>query len=163
MRSAIILAAGKGTRMKSSLVKPMHKVLDKPMVEHIIDNLKKANVDRIVTVVGYDADAVTSYLKDRCEFATQTELNGSGSAVRSAKQLEGFGGYTLVVNGDGPLVQPETFEMMFEEVEGCGALVLSSILEDGAHYGRKTGSHRSDIRDRRRRNAGSGRLHRFHI
>ena len=136
MRSAIILAAGKGTRMKSNLVKPMHKVLDKPMVEHIVCNLKKANVDRIVTVVGYGAETVTTYLKDKCEFAVQAELNGSGGAVRSVTQLNNEDGYTLVVNGDGPLVQPETFEMMFKEVEGCGALVLSSILPEGLHYGR---------------------------
>ncbi len=136
MRSAIVLAAGKGTRMKSTLVKPMHKVLDLPMVEHIVNNLKKANTDRIVVIVGYDAEAVTSYMEGKCEFATQLEVNGSGSAVKYAKQLEHFGGTTLVVNGDCPLIQPETFEMMYQEAEEAELVVLSAVLEDARHYGR---------------------------
>ena len=109
MRSAIVLAAGKGTRMKSTLVKPMHKVLDKPMVEHIVSNLKKAHAERIVVIVGYDAEAVTTYMNGKCEFATQLEVNGSGSAVKYATQLKDETGTTLVVNGDCPLIQPETF------------------------------------------------------
>ena len=136
MRSAIVLAAGKGTRMKSSLVKPMHKVLDKPMVEHIVNNLKKVNAERIVVVVGYDAEAVTAYMNGQCEFATQLEVNGSGSAVRYASQLSGIGGTTLVVNGDCPLIQPETFEMMYQEAEKSDLVVLSAVLENGQRYGR---------------------------
>ncbi len=136
MRYAIVLAAGKGTRMKSTLVKPMHKVLDKPMVEHIADNLIKTGVDKIVTIVGFGAEAITSYLKDKSEFAVQEVVNGTGSAVKYAKQLEGLEGYTLVVNGDCPLIQSETFEMMFEEVKGCGMAVLSAVLTDAKSYGR---------------------------
>ncbi len=136
MRSAIIMAAGKGTRMKSKLVKPMHKVLDKPMVEHIVDNLHKINVDKVVTIVGYGAEIVKEQLKDKCEYAIQTELSGTGKAVSYASQLADFEGYTLVINGDCPLIQPETYQMMFEEVKGCGMVVLSAILEDPKAYGR---------------------------
>ncbi len=136
MSNAIILAAGKGTRMKSELVKPMHKVLDKPMVEYIVSNLKKAGVEKVVTIVGYNAEAITDYLKDQCEFAVQEVVNGTGSAVKYAKQLEGAEGYTLVVNGDCPLIQPETFEMMLKEVEGYGMAVLSAVLDDAKSYGR---------------------------
>ncbi len=136
MRSAIILAAGKGTRMKSELVKPMHCILGKPMVGHIIDNLKKTGVDRIVTVVGFSADAIISRYENECEFALQKEVNGTGSAVRSATQLENEKGYTLVVNGDCPLIQPETFEKMFAEAADVGMAVLSALLPEGKHYGR---------------------------
>ena len=145
MRSAIVLAAGKGTRMKSTLVKPMHKLLDKPMVEHIVNNLKRAGVERVVVVVGYDAEAITSYMQGQCEFATQLEVNGSGSAVRYASQLEGNGGVTLVVNGDCPLIQPETFEMMYREAENAELVVLSSVLEDGARYGRVIRDEKGDF------------------
>jgi len=136
MKSAIIMAAGKGTRMKSNLVKPMHKVLDKPMVSHIIGNLKKADVTRIVTVVGFGAQVVMDSLKGECEFAIQEELNGTGGAVGYAKQLKEEKGYTLVVNGDCPLIQPETFTMMLEEAEGYGMVVLSAVLQDAKSYGR---------------------------
>ena len=136
MRSAIVLAAGKGTRMKSTLVKPMHKVLDKPMVEHIVSNLKKAHAERIVVIVGYDAEAVTTYMNGKCEFATQLEVNGSGSAVKYATQLKDETGTTLVVNGDCPLIQPETFEMMYREAEEAELVVLSAVLDDARHYGR---------------------------
>lgn len=136
MRSAIILAAGKGTRMKSSLVKPMHKVLDKPMVEHIVDNLKKINVDKIVTIIGYKAEDVQKHLQDKTEYGIQAEVNGTGKAVSYAQQLKDIGGYTLVINGDCPLIQPETFAMMFDEVKDCGMVVLSAILDDPKAYGR---------------------------
>lgn len=136
MKSAIILAAGKGTRMKSKLVKPMHKVLDKPMVEHIVDNLHKINVDNIVTVIGYDAESVKQQLKEKCQFAIQEELTGTGKAVTYAKQLKDVDGYTLVINGDCPLIQPTTYEMLFSEVQKCGMVVLSAILDDPKAYGR---------------------------
>lgn len=136
MRSAIILAAGKGTRMKSSLVKPMHKVLDKPMVEHIVDNLKQINVDKIVTIIGYGSEAITAYLKDKSEYAIQEELNGTGKAVSYATQLEDLDGQTLVINGDCPLIQPETFQMMFEQLQDAKMVVLSAVLDDPKAYGR---------------------------
>ncbi|MEA5026915.1 MAG: bifunctional UDP-N-acetylglucosamine diphosphorylase/glucosamine-1-phosphate N-acetyltransferase GlmU [Erysipelotrichaceae bacterium] len=136
MRSAIILAAGKGTRMKSELVKPMHKVLDKPMVEHIVDNLHMIAVDQVVTVIGYGAEAVRQHLQDKCSYAVQEELTGTGKAVTYATQLQELEGYTIVVNGDCPLIQPETYEMMFEAVQDCGMVVLSAIMEDPKAYGR---------------------------
>ena len=71
MRNAIVLAAGKGTRMKSSLSKVMHPVLSKPMIGHVVTNLKKIDVEDIVVVVGHQADQVQAYLKDSVQYATQ--------------------------------------------------------------------------------------------
>ena len=61
MKSAIVMAAGKGTRMKSQITKTMHQVFDKPMIEHVYDNLKKAGVDHIVVVVGHGAEQIQNY------------------------------------------------------------------------------------------------------
>ena len=71
MKSAIVLAAGKGTRMKSALNKVMHPVLNKPMIGHIVDTLKASGVERIVVVVGHGAESVKEYLQDSVEYAIQ--------------------------------------------------------------------------------------------
>ena len=69
---AVVLAAGKGTRMKSSLHKVLHQVSGKSMVDHAVTNLEKIGVEKIVTVIGYEAESVQSELKDRVEYAMQT-------------------------------------------------------------------------------------------
>ena len=104
MTSAIIMAAGKGTRMKSEKAKTMHKVLGKPMVDHIYDTLKKINVDNIVYVVGYGADTIKQHMGDKVSYALQQPQLGSGHAVMQASQLKGVKGKTLIINGDCPLI-----------------------------------------------------------
>ncbi|MEG0289838.1 MAG: bifunctional UDP-N-acetylglucosamine diphosphorylase/glucosamine-1-phosphate N-acetyltransferase GlmU [Erysipelotrichaceae bacterium] len=136
MKSAIILAAGKGTRMKSAFNKVMHPVSNKPMISHIVTNLKKAGVSKIVVVVGYESDSVKELLKDEVSYALQEPQLGTGHAVQQACALEGLGGDTLVLNGDGPLIQPETIQAAFKANEESSMVVLTSILKDGAHYGR---------------------------
>ena len=73
MRSAIVLAAGNGTRMKSTLCKVMHPVMNKPMIGHIVDRLKEAGVSRIVVVVGHGAESVKTYLHDSVEYTLQEQ------------------------------------------------------------------------------------------
>ncbi|MEF9961744.1 MAG: bifunctional UDP-N-acetylglucosamine diphosphorylase/glucosamine-1-phosphate N-acetyltransferase GlmU [Erysipelotrichaceae bacterium] len=136
MKSAIILAAGKGTRMKSAFNKVMHPVSNKPMISHIVTNLKKAGVSKIVVVVGYESDSVKELLQDEVSYALQEPQLGTGHAVQQACALEGLGGDTLVLNGDGPLIQPETIQAAFKANEESSMVVLTSILKDGAHYGR---------------------------
>ena len=82
---AVVLAAGKGTRMKSSLHKVLHQVLGKSMVDHAVTNLEKIGVDKIVTVIGYEAESVRAELQDRVEYAMQTEQLGTGHAVMMTK------------------------------------------------------------------------------
>ena len=91
MKSAIVLAAGKGTRMKSSLCKVMHPVLNKPMIGHIIAALRAAEVDRIIVVVGHGANSVKEYLQDDVEYALQEPQLGTGHAVMQAKALAEWG------------------------------------------------------------------------
>ncbi|WP_297567846.1 bifunctional N-acetylglucosamine-1-phosphate uridyltransferase/glucosamine-1-phosphate acetyltransferase [uncultured Faecalibaculum sp.] len=135
MRSAIILAAGKGTRMKSDSPKVLHPIIDRPMLGYIVDGLKEAGASRIVVVAGYRADEVRKAFPD-LEFAIQEPQLGSGHAAMQATALAGETGLTLVINGDGPCIQPDTLKKLYEAAEGKSLTLLSSVLEDGAHYGR---------------------------
>ena len=136
MKYAIILGAGKGTRMKSELPKVMHQVCHKPMVAHLVDNLKKANASKVVTVVGYKGEIIQDYLGSSSEFAIQEPQLGTGHAVMQVHQLEDLKGQTIVVNGDCPLISPETFEMMYDALQDNAMVVLTAILPDGESYGR---------------------------
>lgn len=136
MKSAIVLAAGKGTRMKSSLNKVMHPVMNKPMIGHIISSLRKCDVDRIVVVVGHGAESVKEYLGDGVEYALQEPQLGTGHAVMQAQSLADVEGDTIVLCGDGPLIQPETIQAAFDANKGYACTVLTSVLDDGARYGR---------------------------
>ena len=135
MRNAIVLAAGKGTRMKSDQSKVMHSIIDRPMLAYIIEALRAVNVERIVVVVGYQAERIKKAFPD-VEFALQEPQLGSGHAVMQATQLENEEGDTIVINGDGPCIQPETLEKLFETNKDASLTLLTSVLEDGAHYGR---------------------------
>lgn len=136
MKSAIVLAAGKGTRMKSTLCKVMHPVSNKPMIGHIVTALKKAGVENIVVIVGHGAESVKEYLKDEVTYAVQEPQLGTGHAVMQAKALEGLDGDTIVLCGDGPCIQSETIEKAFAANEQHALTVLSAQLDDGAKYGR---------------------------
>lgn len=136
MRSAIVLAAGKGTRMKSDKCKVMHEVLHKPMIGHIVESLKKANVERIVVVVGHGAESVKEYLKDGVEYALQEPQLGTGHAAMQAEMLKEEKGDTIILCGDGPCIQSETILKVFEANKEHACTVVTAILEDGARYGR---------------------------
>lgn len=136
MKSAIVLAAGKGTRMKSSKNKVMHEVLGKPMIGHVISRLEKLNVDNIVVVVGHQAEEVETYLQHRATYALQQPQLGTGHAVMQAQSLKDIDGQTLILYGDCPLVQSETMNKLYEVNEGKALTVLTAVLEDPAQYGR---------------------------
>lgn len=135
MRNAIVLAAGKGTRMKSELSKLMHPIIDRPMLAYIIDALRAVNVERIVVVVGYQAESIKEAFPE-LEFALQEPQLGTGHAVMQCTQLADADGDTLIINGDGPCIQPETLEQLYKDNENASLTLLSAVLEDGAHYGR---------------------------
>ena len=86
-RFAVILAAGKGTRMKSKLYKVLHPVLGKPMVEHVVDQLDQIGVSRQIVIVGQGAEAVQDTLGTRVEYAVQEEQLGTGHAVQMAEAV----------------------------------------------------------------------------
>lgn len=136
MKSAIVLAAGKGTRMKSSKNKVMHEVLGKPMIGHVVDRLSSIDVDEVVMVVGHQASAIQDYLKDRVIYAMQEPQHGTGHAVMQATALDGKGGDTLILYGDCPLISIETMKTMFDHNHGKALTVLTAVLDDPAQYGR---------------------------
>ena len=115
-RFAVILAAGKGTRMKSKLYKVLHPVCGKPMVEHVADQALKLSLAKLVTIVGHGAEDVKKQLGDRSEYALQEEQLGTAHAVKQAKSfLAQEKGTTIVICGDTPLLTAETMEAMLSE------------------------------------------------
>lgn len=120
MKKAIILAAGKGTRMKSDLPKVLFPVCGKPIVEYVLEALENAGVEEFVAVVGYRGDLVRETIKPRenLKFAEQKELLGTGHAVMSCREeLEGFDGPVFVIAGDSPMLQSASVERLFAEYE----------------------------------------------
>lgn len=138
-RNAIILAAGKGTRMRSKLYKVLHQVCGKTMVEHVVGQLEKADIENIITIVGFGADKVKEVIGDRTKFALQSQQLGTGHAVMQAKDLlADEDGETVVVSGDTPLFTAETFKKLFEyhEQRHAAVTILTSVAPDPTGYGR---------------------------
>lgn len=138
---AIVLAAGKGTRMKSELPKVLVPVAGRPMVRYVIDSLRKAGVSRIVVVVGYRADLVRAELAQEpgIEFAEQTEQLGTGHAVMVCRgQLADHHGAVLIVAGDSPLLQSESVRKLLENFSSAKAsCVLGTVDKSNpTGYGR---------------------------
>jgi len=136
---AVILAAGQGTRMKSKLYKVLHPVCGKPMVQHVIDNVSKLQVDEIITVVGHGAEKVKSELGEQTLYVLQEQQLGTAHAVLQAAQyLEGKEGTTIVVCGDTPLITSETFEKLLKHhlETKAKATILTAEADDPTGYGR---------------------------
>jgi bifunctional UDP-N-acetylglucosamine pyrophosphorylase/glucosamine-1-phosphate N-acetyltransferase/UDP-N-acetylglucosamine pyrophosphorylase len=138
---AIVLAAGKGTRMRSELPKVLVPVAGRPMVRYVIDAIQAAGVERVVIVVGYRADLVRSELADvsGVEFADQTEQLGTGHAVMMCRaQLAEHRGPAVVVAGDSPMLQANSVATLLAEFDRRqAACLLGTVHRDDPHgYGR---------------------------
>ena len=143
----LILAAGKGTRMKSSLPKPLHPVCGVPMVAHSLRAAQALNPSAICIIVGHEApkvmDEITTHLQAwgisaPVVFAEQKELNGSGGAVRAALPLLTKFETVMILNGDAPLIKAESLQDMYTQflTKQAGASVLSIDIPNPAGYGR---------------------------
>src|SRR5271167_1338123 len=140
--SAIVLAAGEGTRMRSQRPKPLHHLCGRPMVLHVIDAVSQLDVDRVVVVVGHEAEWVIKSLTDRSpeglriEFVEQPEQLGTGDAASVG--LAAFDAAdeedddVLIVPGDAPLLRSEILAaLVHAHVGGGNALtVLTTTLDD---------------------------------
>jgi bifunctional UDP-N-acetylglucosamine pyrophosphorylase / glucosamine-1-phosphate N-acetyltransferase len=136
---AVVLAAGKGTRMKSNRAKVLHTLCGVPMVNYVIEALTSLAPERLIVVVGHQADLVRGVLPGDAEAVLQREQLGTGDAVRVALEaLEGEEGVLLVVNGDGPLISGMTLGELLERHRsaGVGATVLVAELEEPRGLGR---------------------------
>ncbi|KWU12102.1 bifunctional UDP-N-acetylglucosamine diphosphorylase/glucosamine-1-phosphate N-acetyltransferase GlmU [Lactobacillus crispatus] len=135
----VVLAAGKGTRMKSKLYKVLHKVCGKTMVEHVVDAAQGVSPAEIVTIVGTGAGDVEKVLADKSKFAFQEKQLGTGDAVMTAREeLGDKDGATLVVTGDTPLFTTDTFNELFKyhAEKGNAATVLTAEAPNPFGYGR---------------------------
>lgn len=121
-RWAVVMAAGKGTRMKSDLPKVLVPVCARPMIDYVLDSLEEAGIDRVLVVVGYRSELVREILASRpnLTFVEQTEQLGTGHAVMVCRpHLETFTGGVLVVAGDSPMLQAASVTRLFDEFERC--------------------------------------------
>lgn len=133
-RIAVILAAGMGKRMNSTLPKVLCPAHGRPLVDYVLDVLDAIQVHRQIVVVGYRAEDVKVALssRKRVEFALQTEQLGTGHAVMMAKdQLAGHQGPVLVLAGDSPMTQASSLQALFAEYKASqAACVLGTLLKD---------------------------------
>ncbi|MFP4355170.1 MAG: NTP transferase domain-containing protein [Phycisphaerae bacterium] len=140
--TAIILAAGKGTRMESDLPKVLHPVADRPMVEWVMDSCRQAGCDRLIMVVGHKQELVKQAESDNADdvaWVTQEPQLGTGHAVMVCEeQLKDLDGPVLVVAGDGPLIRPETLKELIEthQAKSAAVTLATSVLPDPEAYGR---------------------------
>ena len=140
---AVILAAGKGTRMKSDLSKVLHKIFDKTLLGYVIDSVNKTTlIDESFVIVGHQAEAVEQFVKDNYDNASctlQSPQLGTGHAVSMVcPQLENFDGEVIILCGDTPLVTEETLKGFIEDHRNKNSdlTVMSAIFEDPTNYGR---------------------------
>lgn len=140
MLNVVILAAGLGKRMRSSLPKVLHPIAGKPMLEHVLDSARALHPERIIVVVGHGAEEVQAKFADQNDlrFVLQQPQQGTGHAVMQAvPQLVGEQATdtTIVLYGDVPLVQADTLQSLLEARQQ-GLAVLTEHLTDPSGYGR---------------------------
>jgi bifunctional UDP-N-acetylglucosamine pyrophosphorylase/glucosamine-1-phosphate N-acetyltransferase len=137
--AVIVLAAGMGTRMKSSLPKVMHRVAGRPMVSHLLDTVAALQPSKVAVVIGPDMDGVAKTVSPH-PTVVQADRLGTGHAVAQVRQvLAGFTGTVLILYGDTPLMTVETLTAMMErrrQPEDPAVVVLGFRPADPGHYGR---------------------------
>lgn len=136
---AVIMAAGKSTRMKSSTPKALHRICGKEITRHVIDACVQAEIHRVIVVVGYDAGRVMQGLGTDVEYVSQTEQLGTGHAVMQvAPLLTNPNAAVVVLPGDAPLIRPETLKLLIEnhKSSGAAATLVTTEMDDPGSYGR---------------------------
>ena len=147
---AIILAAGKGTRMQSldpNHSKVSYPILGKPIINYVLDALKPLDFKKEVVVVGFGGEITKQLVEKECDVVWQKEILGTGHAVLQAESLlKDLVGETLIIYGDTPLVSPQTISsiMHIHEKEKNALTVVSAILPDASGYGRMIREEKSN-------------------
>jgi len=137
--TAVLLAAGQGTRMKSSLPKVLHLLCGKPMLWHVLEALKSATTEKPVVVVGYGAEEVTKYLGDTAQTVVQEPQLGTGHAAMQAESLlKGNTDYVIITYADMPLLRGETFQRLVEtqHLNSGPFSLLTVVADDPRGFGR---------------------------
>lgn len=136
--SAVILAAGEGTRMKSKHPKVTHRILGKPMIEHVIDSAIRAGIQDIVVVIGHKAEEVKECIHTNVRYVTQEEQLGTGHAMMCATSCIAGSSTTLVLAGDNPLISEKTLRSLisYHIEHKLSGTILSAEFDDPSGYGR---------------------------
>ncbi|MBU0520436.1 NTP transferase domain-containing protein [bacterium] len=138
--AVLIMAAGKGTRMKSDLPKVLHKLSGRPLIQYVIDIARKINASLIVPIIGHKKDLVIEALShEKVTFAVQEPQLGTGHAIMCAlPEIDEFDGSVLILSGDVPLIKAETLGNLLKHhiSTNAAATVLTAITETPQGYGR---------------------------
>jgi bifunctional UDP-N-acetylglucosamine pyrophosphorylase / glucosamine-1-phosphate N-acetyltransferase len=136
----VILAAGKGTRMKSDMAKVLHQVFFAPMIHHVLTTGEKLHPAKSIVIIGHQREAVMKALAGyNVEFVVQREQLGTGHAVLCAEQAIGNqDGVVMILCGDTPLIKPDTLRSMYQQHLDHSAVctIMTTILADPSNYGR---------------------------
>lgn len=140
-KAAIILAAGRSTRMKTDIPKVLHDVCGRPMLAYVLDACHAVGIQKILVVVGFGKNSVIETFADESDicWVHQDEQLGTGHAVMCcAEALKGFAGDILVLCGDGPLIRPVSLEVLLQthRDQDAQATMMTAILDDPDGYGR---------------------------
>lgn len=141
-RSAIVLAAGKGTRFRSDRAKVLHPAAGRTLLRWVLESLRPLELDRVVVVVGHQADDVRAEAESAAlpglVAVVQEQQRGTGHATRVGMEQGGVGtdGAVLVVAGDTPLLEPEPLARLLDTANGRSAALLASVVPDPTGYGR---------------------------
>ncbi len=136
---AVVLAAGKGTRMKSDLPKVLHRIAGRTLLDHVLDVVEQAGVDDCIVVVGHQADKVRQTCgRPGLTFVLQEPQLGTGHAVQMAADHLDPGGLCVVLAGDVPLLRPGTVRRIIDRAAAgdAAAVVLTCVVPDAGAYGR---------------------------
>ena len=135
--TVIILAAGKGTRMRSSLPKVLQPLAGRPLLGHVIETAKKLNADNIITIYGHGGDRVqTAFAQQDIKWVEQAEQLGTGHAVQMTLPVLPNDGVSLILSGDVPCINPVTLQKLLDATAETGIGLVTLTLLDANGYGR---------------------------
>ena len=135
--TVIILAAGKGTRMRSSLPKVLQPLAGRPLLGHVIDTAKKLNVDNIITIYGHGGEQVqAAFTAQKIKWVEQSEQLGTGHAVQMTLPVLPQDGVSLILSGDVPCINPFTLQKLLDATTATGIGLVTLTLPDASGYGR---------------------------
>ena len=135
--TVIILAAGKGTRMRSSLPKVLQPLAGRPLLGHVMETAKKLNADNIITIYGHGGDRVqTAFAQEDIKWVEQAEQLGTGHAVQMTLPVLPQDGVSLILSGDVPCINPVTLQKLLDATAATGIGLVTLTLPDANGYGR---------------------------
>ena len=135
--SVIILAAGKGTRMRSSLPKVLQPLAGRPLLGHVIETAQKLQADNIITIYGHGGDLVQhEFAKEQVQWVEQAEQLGTGHAVKVTLPVLAQDGLSLILSGDVPCITTQTLQKLLDASQASGIGLVTLTLPDASGYGR---------------------------